>query len=420
MSNFQVPKINLKLHHGQAEVSRSTARFRVLVAGRRFGKTHLSKVEIIKACRGKGKRTIWYVAPTFSMAREIMWDELIDALPRAWIAKTHETRLEIRLINGTIIQLKGADRPDTLRGRALYFAILDEFQDFRPDVWEKVIYPTLTTTKGRALIIGTPKSYNHFYEAYRKGQIQKNRDSGQWWSWQFPTIMSPFFPPSEIAHARANLDPKTYRQEFEASFESMAGRVYYSFNRAEHVGKYPFNPRLPIIIGQDFNVDPMSSVIMQQQPSGDLWIVDDICLPSSNALETCEEIDRRYFRYKSAITLYPDPAGANRNSSRGESDLDIFRQRGFRRLIYKKKHPLVADRVATVNGMFKSADGTIKLFVNDTCLKTIESLEQTIYKAGTPVVDKSQGNEHMADALGYPIHYLYGSRNNKIIGVDIR
>jgi hypothetical protein len=373
-------------------------------------------VEIIKACSGKGKRTIWYVAPTFSMAREIMWDELIDAIPPAWVAKKHETRLEIRLINGTVIQLKGADRPDTLRGRALYFMILDEFQDFRPEVWDKVLYPTLTTTKGRALIIGTPKSYNHFYEVYRKGQIKKNRESGQWWSWQFPTILSPFFPPSEIAFAKANLDPKTYRQEFEASFESMSGRVYYAFDRNRHVGKYPFNPKLPIIVGQDFNVDPMSSVIMQIQANGDIWIVDEICLPSSNAEETCEELDRRYFRHKNSITLYPDPAGANRSSSRGESDLDVFRERGFKKILYKKKHPLVSDRVAVVNSMFKSADGTARMFVADHCSKTIESLEQTIYKAGTPVVDKSQSQEHMADALGYPIHYLYGQRFKKLIG----
>jgi len=416
---FKPPKIDLKLHNAQSKVFSSPARFRVLVAGRRFGKTHLSKVEIIRACKGRGKRTIWYVAPTFSMAREIMWDELVDALPSSWVSKTHESRLEVRLINGTVIQLKGADRPDTLRGRELYFMILDEFQDFRPEVWDKVLYPTLTTTRGRALIIGTPKSYNHFFELYSKGQDPKQRATGQWYSWQFPTILSPFFPPSEIEHARQNLDPKSFRQEFEASFESMSGRVYYAFERAKHVGKYPFNPRLPIIIGQDFNVDPMSSVIMQQQRNGEVWIVDEIHMPSSNVLEVCEEIDRRYFKYKRAISIFPDPAGANRSSSRGESDLDVFRQRGYRKLIYKKKHPLVADRVATVNSMFQAADGTIKMRVNDTCVKTIESLEQTIYKAGTPKVDKSQGAEHMADALGYPIHYLFGQRYKNLKGVSL-
>jgi hypothetical protein len=162
----------------------------------------------------------------------------------------------------------------------------------------------------------------------------------------------------------------------------------------------------------------MSSVIMQQQPNGDIWVVDEICLPSSNAVETCEELDRKYFRHKKNITLYPDPAGGNRSSSRGESDLDVFRERGYRKIIFKKKHPLVSDRVATVNSMFMSADGTARMFVDESCTHLIESLEQTIYKTGTPMVDKSQGAEHMADAIGYPIHYLFGQRFKKMMGFN--
>jgi hypothetical protein len=251
---------------------------------------------------------------------------------------------------------------------------------------------------------------------YKLGQDDANRRSMTWESWQFPTIASPFIPPAEIEYARRNLDPKTFRQEFEASFETMAGRVYYAFTRQKHVGVYPFNPRLPIIVGQDFNVDPMSSVIMQPQPDGTVWIVDEIHLPSSNVVEVCQELDRKYFAHKRMISLYPDPAGGNRSSSRGESDLDIFRERGFRKIIYKKKHPPVNDRIAAVNSMFEAADGTIKMFVDRRCKHLIQSLEQTIYKAGTPNVDKSQGTEHMADALGYPIHYLYGERLNKMLG----
>jgi len=408
--SFPVPAIHVKLHKGQAEVFKNPSRFRVLVAGRRFGKTVLARAEILRAIRGKGRRLIWYVCPTFAMAREIMWDDLIANIPTSWIKKVNETRLEIRLINGTVIQLKGADRPDTLRGRGVHFVILDEYQDFRPNVWKEVIYPTLTTTRGRALVIGTPKSYNHFFDKYRLGQISKNQRKLMWWSWQFPTIMSPFFPPSEIENARANLDRKTFRQEFEASFESMSGRVYYAFDRLKHVGKYKFNPRLPIIVGQDFNVDPMSSCIMQVQDNGEVWVVDEINFPSSNTLEVAQELDRKYFAQKRNLTIYPDPSGANRNSSRGESDLDVFRDQGYNKILYPKKAPFVADRVNTVNSMLQAADGTIKLRVDEKCLKVIESLEQTIFKKGGRDIDKSAGVDHMADALGYPLHFLYGGR----------
>lgn len=415
---FDVPKLHIKLHKGQADVFRHPARFRTLVAGRRFGKTTLARAEIIRAARGRGPKMIWYVAPTFTMARDLMWDELLANLPNSWIKKTHETRLEIRLINGVVIQLKGADRPDTLRGRALHFLILDEYQDFRPGVWQEVLFPTLTTTRGRALIIGTPKSFNHFYEMYRLGQLRKNQRKLEYMSWQVPTILSPFFPPSEIETARNSMDPKSFRQEFEASFESMSGRVYYQFDRREHVGDYPYNPKLPIIVGQDFNVDPMSSAIMQVQDNGEVWVVDEIHFPNSNSVEVADELDRRYFRVKSSVTIYPDPAGSNRASSRGESDLDVFREKGYRKLLFPKKHPLVSDRVAAVNSMFRTADGTVRMRVNKTCTHVIESAEQTIYKANTPVVDKAMGVEHMMDALGYPIHYLYGRRLRMPIGIN--
>lgn len=416
---FDVPKLHIKLHRGQADVFRHPARFRTLVAGRRFGKTTLARAEIIRAARGRGPKIIWYVAPTFTMARDLMWDELLANLPPSWIKKTHETRLEIRLINGVLIQLKGADRPDTLRGRALHFLILDEYQDFRPGVWQEVLFPTLTTTRGRALIIGTPKSFNHFHEMYRLGQIKKNQKKLEYMSWQIPTIQSPFFPPSEIETARNSMDPKSFRQEFEASFESMSGRVYYQFDRREHVGSYPFNPRLPIIVGQDFNVDPMSSAIMQVQDNGEVWVIDEIFFPNSNVMEVADELDRRYFKHKRSIAIYPDPAGSNRSSSRGESDLDVFREKGYNKLIFPKKHPLVSDRVAAVNAMLRTADGTIRLRVDKSCTHVIESMEQTIYKPGTPMVDKTMGVDHMGDALGYPIHYHYGRRVRMPIGIHL-
>jgi len=416
---FALPEADIKLHKGQFEVFWNPSRFRVVVAGRRFGKTVLARAEIIRAAKGKGAKLIWYVCPTFGMAREIMWDELIYALPKKWVKKINETRLEIRLVNGSVIQLKGADRPDTLRGRGVHFVILDEFQDFRNEVWEKVIYPTLTTTRGRALIIGTPKSFNHFYNLYQLGNVRKNKKMLHWWSWQFPTIMSPFVPPSEIEHAKNNMDEKTFRQEFLASFETMAGRVYYAFDRNVHVGNYAFNPRLPIWIGQDFNIDPMSSVIMQEQPNGDVWVVDEIYLPSSNVQEVCEEIDRRYFNQKHMVRIYPDPAGANRNQGRGESNLDVFRHAGYNAIFNKRKHPPVADRVQVVNSLLRAADGTVRLYVDAKCKHLIDSFEQTIYKPGRPEIDKSAGAEHMTDAIGYPLHFIYGGRKTLVAGVSI-
>lgn len=417
--------VTFSMHAGQREVLDDPHRFKVVVAGRRFGKTTTAKLSILKAAT-KPKQLIWYVAPTYGMARSILWDDLRDALPKKLISNVNETRMTIRLVNGTKIELKGADNKDSLRGVGLNHLVLDETQDIEGETWTKVLRPTLASTAGTALIIGTPKRFDFFYDLYLLGQRGETyidpkgqRRKNAWKSWQFPTYTSPFIPPSEIEQAKADMDEKTFRQEFLAIFETMSGRVYHSFDRFTHVGEYPFRETLPIIIGQDFNIDPMSSVIMQIQENGEVWIVDELVLFGSNTQEVADELARRYFRYQDRVRIYPDPAGSNRSHGRGESDLDILRHAGFNKIFHKRKHPRVSDRVNAVNRMFRAGDGQIRMRVNAKCKHTITSLEQTLYKEGSREVDKSASVEHQADALGYFVDYEYPIREITIMGISI-
>lgn len=146
-------RMTLKLHPAQMKVLRSRARFKVVVAGRRWGKTTMARAAIIAMAKVK-RRKIWYIAPTYRMAKGIMWIELLDTIPRKWIRKINETTLTIRLINGTVIELKGADKPDSLRGVGLHYIVLDEFQDISEITWTKVLRPTLASTGGHAMFLG--------------------------------------------------------------------------------------------------------------------------------------------------------------------------------------------------------------------------------------------------------------------------
>ncbi len=380
--------------------------------------TQLAKTSIIKYARVK-ERLIWYVAPSYRMAKQIMWPELLAAVPRQWIDKINETTMTIKLVNGTRIELKGADNPDSLRGVGIHFLVMDEVQDIDPEAWTKVLRPTLASTGGHALFIGTPKAYNFLYDLYALGQKPENVSAGKWISWQFPTMTSPFIPPEEIEAAMEDMDEKSFNQEFNASFETMSGRVYHTFDRRTHVRACKFDPEKPIWVGQDFNIDPMSSVILQPQDDGTVWVVDEIVLRGSNTEEVCDELERRYWRQTDNILLFPDPAGQARQHARGESDLDIFRERGFKRQRYHRKHPPIADRVNAVNRMLKSADGRIRLFIDPKCKHLIASLEQTIYKKGSRDIDKEADVEHSGDALGYCIHYQFPVRKIEIAGVSI-
>lgn len=405
------------LHPAQMRVHRSKVRFRVVVAGRRFGKTMLSKTEIIRAAK-VGRRLIWYIAPTYQMARQIMWQEMIDSIPRKWIEKINESRLEITLRNRTVIGLKGADKPDTLRGVGLDFVVLDEFQDMRRETWDTVIRPTLASTRGRALFIGTPKAYNHLYEAYMKGQDASEPD---WASWQFQTIASPFILPEEIEAARRSMSTKEFEQEFEASFITMSNRVYHAFDRTIHVKSRKMDPRRPILVGMDFNLDPMSAVLFQHDDRNAIHVFDEIILNGSNTFEMAEELERRYWRQKRQIVIYPDPAGTQKaTQSRGQSDISILRDdKGFKRLKYRRKHPRVRDRVNSVNRMLRTSDGTVRMWVDPKCKEFISSLEQTQYKKGSNDIDKSMGLEHATDAFGYACELEHPVRELRVLGVSI-
>lgn len=408
--------MKIGLHPKQAEVFLDTHRFRVVVAGRRWGKTALAKTEMIQRAKQPGVK-IWYIAPTYRMAKQIMWNDLKASIPRKWIVREHETEMSITLVNGSVIECKGADNPDTLRGVGLNFVVMDEFQDIRPDTWTTIIRPTLAKDRGEALFIGTPKAYNQLYEVYQFGQDPKRK---AWSSYQFPTITSPFIPESEIIEARRDMDPRTFRQEFEASFETMSGRVYYAFDRRIHVDPdVKFNKNRPIWVGVDFNIDPMSACIMQPQTNGEIWVVDEIFLRNSNTEELVDELERRYWEYMKDTTVYPDPAGASRQHARGESDLKIFSEKGFVRLKYRRKHPPIADRVNAVNRLLRDASGAVKMKVAPGCTNVIESLEQTLYKAGTRDIDKKQSMEHITDAMGYCIDIEFPLKKVTIAGVSI-
>lgn len=408
--------VHFQLHEKQAEVFNDSSRFRVVVAGRRFGKTKLSMLEMMAWAARKKSQKVWYVAPTYRMAKQIMWNDLKANIPMEWVSKIRENELSMLLRNNSEISLRGADKPDSLRGVSLDFLVLDEFQDISGDTWTTVLRPTLADRKGHAIFIGTPKGYNHLYKLYKMGQRLDLQQKKLWKSWQFPTITSPFIPRAEIEAARRDMDEKSFRQEFLASFESMSGRVYYAFNRKDHIADVQFNPKLPIWVGMDFNIDPMSMVIFQPQPNGQLWAVDEIVQIASNTDDICEELEKRYYKYQDYVTIYPDPAGSARQHARGESDLDILREHGFKRIKVKRAHSAVADRVNAVNRLLKTANGDIRLFINPKCKHLIDSFEQTLYIPNSRDVDKSLGTEHSADAAGYCIEIEFPIRKFEAMG----
>ena len=142
----------------QKTVADDKSRFKVLITGRRFGKTHLAMRELCRHAAQNPGSTNWLVAPSYRMAKSLIWLPLLDKLNRLrWIDKKNEAELNIYLKNKSVISLRGADNFDSLRGSKIHFLILDEFQDIPKQAFTEVLRPTLSDTMGKALFTGTPK-----------------------------------------------------------------------------------------------------------------------------------------------------------------------------------------------------------------------------------------------------------------------
>ena len=389
------------LTNPQKKVINNKARFRVLISGRRFGKTFLAINELARFARFPNKK-VWYIAPSYRQAKSICWVDLKDrVIKHKWDLKINDSDLSILLKNNSSISLRGADNEQSLRGVGLDFLVIDEFQDVKPYAWHEVLRPTLSDTQGHALFCGTPKGYNWAYDMYVKG----TRDN-DWKSFKYTTLEGGLVKQNEIEQAKDDLDERTFQQEYLASFVNYAGLIYYNFDRNKNIiNNYDFTGDT-IHIGMDFNIDPMCATIGQIKDNN-VYIFDEIQIWSSNTNEMVEEIKRRY---KQKTIIYPDPSARQRKTSAGGfTDIAILKNAGFE-VRSRSAHPLVRDRINAVNTKLKNANGMSSLFIVNSCRNLIKSVERQVYKENTHVPDKESGYDHFNDALGYFIEYVYPLR----------
>ena len=395
----------MKLSQPQQTIAKDHSRFKVVVAGRRFGKTYLAIREICYQAK-EPNREVFYITTSYRAAKMIVWKPLkAKLLDLRWIKKINESELSILLKNGTTISLKGAEDPDKLRGVSLDYVVIDEAAECKLEsLWGEICRPALADRQGGALFIGTPKGKsNPFYDLYTFA-----RSAEQWCAWQYTTAQGGFVTQQELDAARQDMSERQYNQEFNATFESFEQRVAWAFDRDSNVQPAPDTAQDIIHIGMDFNRNPIVCAIAVQLDRETLHVVDEIQIFGSNTDEICDEIDNRYPNAK--VFIYPDPSGSRQQtSSGGRSDHSILANRGY---VVKapRKHDPVRDRINAINARFRTATGENHLFITPNCKNTINSCDKHTFKEGTQVPDKDTGHDHMFDALSYMVAYLYPIR----------
>ena len=415
--------MKVKLLPGQMEVVKHPARFKVITAGRRWGKSVLSRMWLLKlAAQTPG--TYWIVSPTFSMGKDIHWKQgiLSGEIPPELISKKNEADLEVTLINGSRIGLKSAEHPDRLRGVKLNGLVVDEIASIRnwDWLWEEVLRPTLTDYQAPALFISTPAGFNHFYDLFLMGMENSETYNPDYKSFRFTSYDNPRLPKEEIEAARESLSEDAFQQEYMADFRKMVGLVYKDFDRKKHVVKpFPIPNSWRVYRSMDFGSNnPTVCLWIAVDNDDNVWVIDE-------HYETGETID-----YHSGIinarsqnlritATYGDPSGAqwlNEFSRRGvhitKANKDTGTSKGNWTLYGINK---IMERLKSKPGHFvdgqmsEATEGMPSIFIFNGCQNIIKEFElyRWMEKSSQAKRDMNEpempekANDHAMDALRY-------------------
>lgn len=309
--------LDFKPHTAQAEIAEASLNHRYVVvrAGRRFGKSALALNIILReAIYNPGR--YWIVAPEYTQAKSIYWRDLVDMyVPKELILKKNDNELilEIRSTDpnkNSVIEFKGSDREDKLRGAGLKGVILDEYAFQKEYVWDKIISPMLVQTNGWAIFITTPNGVaNHFKKFWDDAVALEAEGNPNWKTFHFTSYDNPLIKKENLDNERARLTEEFFTQEYMAEFAKFTGLIYTSFDDKRHVKEFEPNEGWSFYRAIDFGAtDPNAVPFIAVDRDGKIYVFDEIYI---NEIRTSEfaELIKQKSAHRNFIATYADSAG---------------------------------------------------------------------------------------------------------------
>lgn len=393
------------LHPAQSTIAQSNKRFRVINAGRRFGKTVLASEEIKGVALAKEARIV-YIAPTIQQARDIMWQMLKKELLPITIKSKEAPSLELEVMNKdgkiSIILLRGWEAVETLRGQAFDFIVLDEVASMRNFWvgWNEVLSPTLIDRKGSAMFISTPKGFNHFYDLFNL----KDKDQS-YESYHFTTYDNPNIPPEEIERERLSKPENTFAQEYLADFRKMEGLVYKEFDRTKHVLTKTIQNPDEFLAGIDFGFTNPTAVIPLYRYGDERYHVPFEWYRTGRTEEQIGE----YVKSCAFNRVYPDPESP--------SAINVLSNKGIEVIEVIKNKDSIKNGINRIRTLLKMG----KLTIDPSCVNLIAEFETYAYPEKRPDNNEQENpikeHDHALDALRYA---LSTNKNDNVITQEQR
>lgn len=386
----------------------SKALHNVIPAGRRSYKSETAKRKLVMGSTYKpGALTLddakfFYAAPTFKQAKRLAWNDLKAMTLPFHKGKPSESELVIPLKNNSEIWLLGMDVPERAEGSQWHGGIMDEYGNMHEEVWTEHLQPVTSDTNAWVDFIGVPEGRNHYYELWLQSLADPDMAG---FTWKSADVLDA----AVIERAMRLLDPRTFRQEYEASFETSTVTAYYTFTTEGCVGQFKFDPLRPCFMAWDFNAGskPMATVLIQQTITGAWAVVKEFVTPMTNTEAQAQAVDDwlRGEGFKGTLEVCGDYAGKRRESSASFSDYEIIEQRFKNYPGYKSvMRPTlsVKDRVASTNAMILNAKSERRLYVDESCTALRKDLQRVEWKAnGVELDDRKDELTHVSDALSY-------------------
>ncbi len=409
----------LRHHPTQSRLWRSTARFKAVAAGRGSGKTEIARRKIVTQLpliKPWSDAIYFYAAPTRDQVKKLAWGKIKSLVPREWIAEVSETELSIATVFGSKLFLLGMDKPQRAEGVQWDFGIVDESCDQKPGVFDLNLRPALSHRNAECWRIGVPKragpGATEFKEFYESGLPGDNKDPDvESFTWPSSDILTE----SEVASAKRQLDQKDFNEQYGASWETIGGAVFYAFSDVLNVNdQLAYSPALPLLVGCDFNVDPMAWVVAQVR-GRELLVFDELWIRNTNTEAALKELHARYGSHAAGVRFFGDATGKARKTAASFSDyiqIKNFMVNGKPAfddslVMFPEANPPRHDRFASCNALFCNAAQERRCFIHPRCRNLIKDLNARAYEPGTSEPDDSGDISHASDALGYLIHRLF-------------